>query len=142
VCAYCEDEHELRNSGIIVGDEGRDRAMKRLEIRYVNHPSPLPEGLSPKIVQVYIGYIGTSKNKVEISILRNGFIVAHPVMHTIENRIRQLDQATPRRGRSVAESVGLYPNVSSEWCKFFDDLLQRDESWAFLVPVIAANSLS
>jgi len=56
--------------------------------------------------------------------------------------LRQLDQATPRRGRPVAESVGLYPNVSPEWCKFFDDLLQCDESWAFLVPVIAANSLN
>ena len=112
--------------------------MKRLEIRYVNHPLSPSEGLSPKIVQVHIG---TLENKVEISILRNGFVVAGPVMHTIESRIRQLDQATPRRGRSVAESVGLYPNVSPEWCKFFDDLLQRDESWAFLVPVIG-NSLS
>jgi len=108
--------------------------MKRLEIRYVNHPLPLSEGLSPKIVHVCIG---TSKGKVEMSILRNGFILADPVMHTIESRIRQLDEATPRRGRSVAESVGLYPNVSPEWRKFFDDLLQRDESWAFLVPVIA-----
>ena len=113
--------------------------MKRLKIRYVDHLLPLPEGLSPEVVQVYIG---TSRNKEEMSILRNGFIVADPVMHTIENRIRQLDQATPRRGRPVAESVGLYPNVSPEWCKFFDDLLQRDESWAFLVPVIAANSLN
>jgi hypothetical protein len=61
-------------------------------------------------------------------------------MHMIEGRIQQLDQATPRRGRSIAESVGLYPNVSPEWRKFFDDLLQRDDSWAFLVPFIGTNS--
>jgi len=61
-------------------------------------------------------------------------------MHTIESRIQQLDQPTPRRGRSVAESVGLYPNVSPELRTFFDDLLQRDASWAFLVPVIGTNS--
>jgi hypothetical protein len=113
--------------------------MKRLKIRYIDHLLPLPESLSPEVVHVCID---ASKNKVEMSILRNGFILADPVMHTIESRIRQLDQATPRRGRSVAESVGLYPNVSPEWCKFFDDLLQRDDSWAFLVPVIAANSLN
>ena len=113
--------------------------MKRLKIRYVDHLLPLPEGLSPEVVQVYIG---TSKNKVEMSIMRNGFIVADPVMHTIERRIRQLDQATPRRGRPVVESIGLYPTVSPEWCKFFDDLLQRDDSWAFLVPVMVANNLN
>lgn len=102
--------------------------MKRLKIGYVAHLLPLPEGLSPEVVHVYVG---SAKNKVEMCILRNGFIVADPVMHTIESRIRQLDQATPRRGRSVAESVGLYPNVSPEWCKFFDDLLQRDDPGHF-----------
>lgn len=111
--------------------------MKRLMIRYVNKPSPLSEDMPPEVVQVCID---TSKSKVEMYILRHGFIVANSVMHTIERRILQLDQATPRRGRSVAESVGLYPNVSPDWRKFFDDLLQRDDSWAFLVPVIGLNS--
>jgi hypothetical protein len=73
-------------------------------------------------------------------ILRHGFIVTDPVMHTIESRIQQLDQMTPGSGRSVSESVGLYPNVSHEWRKFFEDLLERDDSWAFLVPVIGTNS--
>jgi hypothetical protein len=77
-----------------------------------------------------------------MSILRRGFVVADHVIHTIESRIQQLDQATPRGGRSVAESVGLYPDVNSEWRKFFDDVLQKDDSWAFLVPFIGANSLS
>jgi len=113
--------------------------MKRLKIRYVDHLLPLPEDLSPEVVQVCIG---TSENKVEMCILRHGFIVADPVMHTIESRIQRLDQTTPRRGRSVAESVGLHPKVSPGWQKFFDDLLQRDDAWAFLVPVIAANSLN
>jgi len=111
--------------------------MKRLKIRYVHDLSPLPEDMLPEVVHVYID---TSTNKVEMYILRHGFIVTDPVMHRIEGRIQQLDQATPRRGRSVAESVGLYPNVSPEWRKFFDDLLQRDDSWAFLVPIIGTNS--
>ncbi len=111
--------------------------MKRLKIAYVDHLPPAPEDLSPDIVHVYIS---TSGNKVELSILRNGFIVADPVMHEIERRIQQLEHATPRRARSVAESVGLCPNVSAEWRNFFDDLLQREDSWAFLVPVIPANS--
>ena len=110
--------------------------MKRLKIRYVHDLSPLPEEMSPEVVQVYID---TSKNKVEMYILRHGFIVTDPVMHTIEGRIQQLDQATPRRGRSLAERVGLYPSVSPEWREFFDDLLQRDDSWAFLVPGIGTN---
>jgi hypothetical protein len=111
--------------------------MKRLMVRYVHDLSPMSEDMSPEVVQVCID---TSKNKVEMYILRHGFIVTDPVMHRIEGRIQQLDQATPRRGRSVAESVGLYPNVSPEWRKFFDDLLQRDDSWAFLVPIIGTNS--
>ena len=111
--------------------------MKGLKIRYVHDLPPLSEDMSPEVVQVCID---ASKNKVEMYILRHGFIVTDPVMHRIEGRIQQLDQATPRRGRSVAESVGLYPNVSPEWRKFFDDLLQRDDSWAFLVPVIGTNS--
>ena len=121
------------NKSVITGG----RAMKGLKIRYVHDLPPLSEDMSPEVVQVYID---TSKNKVEMYILRHGFIVTDPVMHTIEGRIQQLDQATARRGRSVAESVGLYPNVSPEWRKFVDDLLQRDDSWAFLVPVIGTNS--
>jgi hypothetical protein len=31
-------------------------------------------------------------------------------------------------------------NVSPESRKFFDDLLQRDDSWGFLVPVIVATA--
>jgi predicted double-glycine peptidase len=112
--------------------------MKRLKIIYVDHlPSTPPEESSPEIVHVFIG---TSRKKVELSILRNGFIVTDPALHEIERRIEQLEHAAPRRVRSVAESVGLYPNVSAEWRRFFDDLLQRENSWAFLVPVIQANS--
>jgi len=111
--------------------------MKRLKITYVDHLPLLPEDLPPETVHVCIG---TSGNKVELSILRNGFIVADPVMHEIESRIQQLEHAAPRRARSVAESIGLYPNVSTEWRNFFDDLLQREDSWAFLVPVITVNS--
>ena len=111
--------------------------MKRLMIKYVHDLSPVSEDKPPEVVQVCID---ASKNKVEMYIVRHGFIVTDPVMHTIEGRIQQLDQATPRRGRSVAESVGLYPNVSPEWRKFFDDLLQREDSWAFLVPDIGTNS--
>ncbi len=112
--------------------------MKRLKIAYVDHLPPLPEDLPPETVHVCIGASG---NKVELIILRNGFIAADPAMHKIERRIQQLEHAAaPRRARSVAESIGLYPNVSTEWRNFFDDLLQREDSWAFLVPVVPANT--
>jgi len=106
-------------------------------IKYVHKLSPLSEDMPPEIVQVCID---TSQNRVQLYILRHGFIVTDPVMHTIEDRIQQLDQMMPAWGQSMAESVGLCPNVSPEWQKFFDDLLQRDDSWAFLVPVIPTNS--
>ncbi len=112
--------------------------MKQLKISYVRHLSP-PENLSPRVVQVYIG---TTGNKVEMSILRQGFVVADPVIHRIESRIQELDQATARHSRPVAESVGLYPEVTPEWRRFLDDLLQQEDSWAFLVPMIGINSRS
>ena len=54
--------------------------MKKLKIRYVQHLPAPPEDLPPEVVQVYVGI---AHNKVEMSILRQGFIVADPVMHTI-----------------------------------------------------------
>jgi hypothetical protein len=113
--------------------------MKRLDIRYVDHLPPLPEDLPPELVQVYIGASG---DKVDLCILRHGFIVADCAMDAIARRIDHLNRTTSRRGKSVAESVGLYPHVSPDWREFFANLLQQDDSWAFLVPVNGALALS
>ncbi|HYL11994.1 MAG TPA: hypothetical protein VEV41_03110 [Terriglobales bacterium] len=110
--------------------------MKELKIKYVDHLPRLPEHLPPDVVEVYIGSSGPN---VDISIVRRGFILSDRVMRTIGSRIRQLDLDSPRRGRPVAECVGLYPVVSAEWRRFVEDLLQEDDSWAFLVPSVEVH---
>jgi hypothetical protein len=111
-------------------------AMKELKIKYVDHLPRLPEHLPLDVVEVFIGSSGPN---VDISIVRHGFILSDRVMHAIGSRIRQLELVSARRGRPLAECVGLYPVVSAEWCKFFEDLLQDDDSWAFLVPSVEVH---
>ena len=113
--------------------------MKSLKIRFVNQPPQPPEHLPPEYVQVYVA---AYRDKVDVQIVRQGFIVADPVMHAIGNRIRQVEEVTPRGNRSVAECVGLHPVVNAEWRKFLYDLLQQEDSWAFLVSEVGVPSLS
>ena len=113
--------------------------MVALKIRFVEQ-SPVPrEHLPPDYAQVYIG---PSRDRVDMQIVRQGFIVADPVMHAIGNRIQQIEQATPRGNRSVAERVGLHPVLNAEWRKFLNDLLHQEDSWAFLVSEVGVCSLS
>ncbi len=113
--------------------------MKRLTIMYLDHAPPVPEDLAPNVVEVYVG---TSGDKIEMYIARRGFVAADSVMDAITNRIHKLDVVPVRSGKSVAERVGLYPVINSKWRKFLDDLLQRDDAWAFLVPVSCAIAAS
>jgi hypothetical protein len=118
----------------------RTGAVKELKIHYyVDRLPRLPEHLPPDIVEVYIGGSG---DNVDISIVRYAFITSDRVMHAIEGRIRQIERAKARSGRPLAECVGLYPVVSAEWRRFFDDLLQQDDSWAFLVPTVDVHNPS
>jgi hypothetical protein len=110
--------------------------MKELKIKYVDRMPRPPEHLPLDVVEVYIG---SSGDNVDISIGRHGFILSDRVMHAIGSRIQQLDLESSRRSRPVAECVGLYPVVSAEWRRFLDDLLQDDDSWAFLVPSVEVH---
>ena len=106
--------------------------MKPLKIKFVDRP-PFPLGQStPDTVQVYVD---VWKDGVNVSIARQGFIVAYPVMHTIESRIRQIEGMTPKRG--VLNAL-----MNAEWQRFFNDLLQQDDSWAFVIPNVGVHSLS
>ena len=113
--------------------------MKQLKIRFVNQPPHPPEHLPPDYVQVYIS---ASRDKVDVQIVRQGFIVADPVMHAIGARIRRLEEMSPRGGRSLAECVGLCPVINAEWRNFLNDLLQQEDSWAFIVPEVGVYSSS
>jgi hypothetical protein len=78
-------------------------------------------------------WIGVSGRKVDFNIVRRGFILADPVMRAIEDRIERLAQDTAGIKRPFAERIGLSPKLSSDWREFLDDLLQKPDSWAFLV---------
>ena len=109
--------------------------MKKLTIKYVDRLPRHPEDLPPDVVEIYIGI---SRKGIEMSIVRDGFIVADHVMHAIESRIQRLDRTNGRGDQPLAVRVGLYPKVSVEWRAFLDDLLHRDDSWAFFVPMAGA----
>lgn len=113
--------------------------MKKLTLKYVNRMPRHPEDLPPDVAEVYIR---RSRNGVNITIMRDGFIVADHVMDAIENRIRELDISDGRGDEVLAERVGLYPVVSPEWRNFLEDLLQQDDSWSFFVPVTDMHAVS
>lgn len=113
--------------------------MKKLTLKYVNRMPRHPEDLPPDVAEVYIR---RSRNGVNITIMRDGFIVADDVMEAIENRIRELDISDGRGDEVLAERVGLYPVVSPEWRNFLEDLLQQDDSWSFFVPVTDMHAVS
>ncbi len=104
--------------------------MGKLSIKYVKHLTPGPADLSPDVVEVYVG---TSTRRVSVSIGRHGFILADPVMRMITQRIEQLAVATEGVRRPVAERIGLSPAPNSDWRTFLDCVLQKGDSWAFLV---------
>ena len=113
--------------------------MKKLNIVYVHRLPRHPEDLPPDVVEVYIGISGKG---VEMDIVRNGFLAADHVQHAIESHIREVDTASGRTDQPLAVRVGLYPTVGPEWRIFLDDLLQQDDSWAFIVPTNIACAAS
>lgn len=113
--------------------------MKKLNIMYVNCFPRHPEDLPPDVVEVYIGI---SRKGVELDIVRNGFLAAENVKHAIESHIQELKTTSAKSNKPLAVRVGLFPSVSPEWRTFLDNLLQQDDSWAFIVPTKMAGAAS
>ncbi len=105
-------------------------AVRKLTIKYVERLPRQPEELSPDVVEIYVS---VSRGNIELCIVRHGFIAANRVFQAIDARIRQLVARAIEDDRPLAERIGLAPQVSAEWHEFLGRLLQRDDSWAFLV---------
>lgn len=104
--------------------------MAKLKINYVQRLPHGAEDLAPNVVELWIGGSG---RKVDVNIVRRGFILADPVMHAIRERIRRLAVATANINKPLPERIGLFPKLTPDWHQYLDDLLQRDDSWSFLV---------
>ena len=109
---------------------GGAKAMGKLKIQYVQRLPRCAEDLSPDVVELWLG---VSERKVDVNIVRRGFILAAPVMRIIRERIKHLALATSGIKRPLPERIGFSPDLSSDWRQFLDELLQRDDSWSFLV---------
>ncbi len=104
--------------------------MRKLRIEYVQHSPRGAEDLPPDVVELWIGVSG---RKVDVNIVRRGFILADPVMHAIRDRIKRLALASTSINRPLPERIGFSPDLSPDWRKFLDELLQKEDSWSFLV---------
>jgi len=104
--------------------------MGKLKINYVQRLPCGAEELAPDVVELWIG---VSRRKVDVNIVRRGFILADPVMHAIRDRIKRLAVATANVNKPLPERIGFSPELSSDWRQYLDDLLQKDDSWSFLV---------
>jgi hypothetical protein len=106
-------------------------AVKKLTIKYVDRLPRQSEELPPNLVEIYMR---VSKGNVELCIVRHGFIAANHVFEAIDARFRRLAARATENHRTLAERIGLAPSISAEWHEFLKRLLQREDSWAFLVP--------
>ncbi|HMK23042.1 MAG TPA: hypothetical protein VK466_11965 [Terriglobales bacterium] len=104
--------------------------MGKLTIKYVQRLPHGAEDLAPDVVELWIRVSG---RKVDVNIVRRGFVLAAPVMHRIRERIKRLALAATDLQRPLPERIGFVPELSPDWRQFLDDLLQRDDSWSFLV---------
>ena len=86
--------------------------------------------MPPDVVELWLG---VSEKKVDVNIVRRGFIVAAQVIRIIRESIRRLALATRGIKRPLPERIGFSPDLSPEWRQFLDELLQGDDSWSFLV---------
>jgi hypothetical protein len=116
-----------------------EAAMEKLKINYVQGLPRSTEDLPPDVVEVYVGVSG---KKVDLIIRRQGFILAEPAMNVITERIKQLAIATAEINRPVVERIGLSPAPNADWRKFLHDLLERNDSWAFVVTAVGKGSAS
>ena len=105
-------------------------SMGKLKINYVQRLPRGAEELPPDVVELWIGISG---RKVDINIVRRGFILSDPVMHAIRERIKRLALATANIDKPLPERIGFSPELSPDGRRFLDDLLQKDDSWSFLV---------
>ena len=110
--------------------------MSKLRIRYVSHVPQCAEELSPDVVELWIRISGT---KLDVNIVRRGFMLADPVMLKIRQRVKRLAADTRGIKRPLAERIGFSPELSSEWRQFLDDLLQREDSWSFFVNSVVSG---
>jgi hypothetical protein len=104
--------------------------MGNLKIQYVQRLTRGAEDLPVDVVELWIGVSG---RKVDVNIVRRGFIVAYPVMRTIKERIRRLALTTTDITQPLPERIGFSPELSADWRRFLDELLQKGDSWSFLV---------
>lgn len=104
--------------------------MPKLRINFVQRLVRGAEDLAPDVVELWVGVSG---RKVDVNIVRRGFILADPVMHAIGERIKRLAVATAKIDKPLPERIGFSPELSPDWRQYLEDLLQRDDSWSFLV---------
>lgn len=90
-------------------------SMGKLKINYVQRLARGAEDLAPDVVELWIGVSG---RKVDVSIVRRGFIVADPVMHAIRERIKRLAVATAKINKPLPERIGFSPELSPDWRRF------------------------
>ncbi len=104
--------------------------MSKLKIQYASRAPRGAEDLPPDVVELWVGVSG---RKVNVNIVRRGFILADPVMHAIKERVQLLALATAEINRPLVERIGLSPQLSPGWRRFLEEILREDDSWSFLV---------
>ena len=104
--------------------------MAKLKLKYVQR---LPHGAEDLPLNDVEFCIGISGRGVNIEVLRRGFILAAPVMDILRQRINRLALATASLKKPFPERIGFSPEPSPDWCRFLDDLLQKDDSWSFVI---------
>ncbi|HEX4921152.1 MAG TPA: hypothetical protein VFV92_10470 [Candidatus Bathyarchaeia archaeon] len=108
--------------------------MSKLKIQYVNHLPHGAEDLPMDVVELWVSVFG---RKVDVNVVRRGFILADPVMRTIRQRINRLAVGASDISRPLVERIGFSPELSPEWRQFLEELLQKDDSWSFIVNPLA-----
>jgi hypothetical protein len=104
--------------------------MGKLRIRYVQRLPHCTEDLPLDVVDLWVGVSG---RKVDVNIVRRGFLLAAPVMRVIRERVKRLAVATSGTNMPLPERIGLSPDLSPDWRQFLNELLQKDDSWSFLI---------
>ena len=93
--------------------------MSKFKIQYARAPLHGAEDLPPDVVELWIG---VSARRVNVNIVRRGFILASPVMHIINERIKRLALATASINKPLPERIGFSPELSPESHQFLDEL--------------------
>lgn len=109
-------------------------SMSKLKIQYAKHRPHGAEDLPIDVVELWVSVFG---RKVDVNVVRRGFILADPVMRTIKERINRLASGASDISRPVVERIGFSPEPSPEWRQFLEELLQKDDAWSFIVSPVA-----